>query len=59
MKPWPQAFYTPLVAEFFAPLFDQEEGSGEGSIRMADAMKSFVAVQNIVNLRTQLQKETR
>jgi len=52
-----------LVAEFFAPLFDQEEdqeeGSGEGSIRMADAMKSFVAVQNIVNLRTQLQKETR
>jgi hypothetical protein len=52
MKPRPQA---PLVAEFFTSLSDLEEGS----IRMADAMKSFVALQNIVNLRKQLQKETR
>jgi hypothetical protein len=36
-----------------------QSGQEEGSTKMADAMKSFVAAQNIVNFKRQLQKETR
>jgi len=36
----------------------RKRGLEEGSIRMADAMKSFVAAQNIVNFKRRLQKGT-
>ncbi len=51
----PQAFYAPLVEECFGSAVRSARGIKK---RMADAMKSFVAAQNIVNFKMQLQGET-
>jgi hypothetical protein len=53
----------PLSSRVFCPAVQSGRGIAkkdreEGSIRMADARKSFVGAQNIVNCKRRLQKET-